>query len=310
MPGYQLSKLLTRDQHPVLDGAMATELEKLGVDTTSSLWSASALLHQPDAVTSVHRAYFEAGANVATTNTYQANIAAFVQLGLSEAEAANIIRRAVHSAVTARHEVTLRNPNHPMVVAGSVGPYGAFLADGSEYTGAYRLTEGEYKDFHRSRIQLLLEAGVDCLALETMPNAGEVRALLSLLSEEFPQAEAWLSFSVADAEHLCDGTALSEVLPEVNSCDQVLAVGVNCLDCLKVTPVLQVLAQLTHKPLLAYPNSGETYDPVTKTWQQAPAHRRLGELAGAWGQAGVSLVGGCCRTSPSDIAELAAWARG
>lgn len=305
MSGSRLSDLLAHTQYPVLDGAMATELEKLSVDTASDLWSAAALLHQPEAIAQVHRSYFEAGAHCATTNTYQANIVAFQEVGLSESESAQLIRQAVHIALQARHEVINLYPGRVMVVAGSVGPYGAYVADGSEYTGSYELTDQGYRDFHRPRLALLQEAGVDCIALETMPNGGEVKALLGLLADEFPLVEAWLSFSLADANHLCDGTPLAEVMPLVNESQQVLAVGLNCTALKMVEPALRSLSALTDKPLLAYPNSGETYDPVTKTWHEAPAGSSLGSWAPRWVEAGARMVGGCCRTSPADIAELA-----
>lgn len=305
MLGSRLSDLLAHTQYPVLDGAMATELEKLGVATASDLWSAAALLHQPEAIAQVHRSYFEAGANCATTNTYQANIAAFEQIGLSEVQSAELIRQAVHIALQARHEVTNLYPERVMVVAGSVGPYGAYLADGSEYTGAYRLSDREYRDFHRPRLALLQEAGVDCFALETMPNLGEVKALLGLLADEFPETEAWLSLSLADDGRLCDGTPLAEVMALVNESQQVLAVGLNCTALERVEPALQSMGALTDKPLLAYPNSGETYDPITKTWHEAAAGKDLRSWVPRWLEAGARMVGGCCRTSPADIAGLA-----
>ncbi|GGH66994.1 homocysteine S-methyltransferase [Rothia aerolata] len=301
-----LSGLLEAVEHPIIDGAMATELEKLGVDTAQELWSAAALLNQPEAIAAVHRSYFEAGAHVATTNTYQANIAAFEARGLTAAQSADLIKRAVHIAVEVRNNFAASvQDGAPRLVAGSVGPYGAYLADGSEYTGAYRLTDAEFRDFHRQRLALMLEAGADFLALETMPSGPEVLALLGLLADEFPESEAWLSLSLEDSEHLRDGTSLVALADAINASQQVKAVGLNCTALENVAPALAVLGGLVDKPLLVYPNSGEIYHADTKTWSAAPQSQSFGALVPDWIEKGAVLVGGCCRTTPADISEIA-----
>ena len=293
----------------ILDGAMATELEGLGVDTSTPLWSATALAEHPEAVRAVHEAYYRAGAQVATTNTYQANIPAFTAAGWSASEADALLQRAVTLAREARDAA---RPDG--WVAGSVGPYGAYLADGSEYTGRYHLSEAQFRDFHRPRLRALVAAGVDVLALETMPNLAELRALSTQLAEEFPAARAWVSLSVraprerddAAAPVLCDGSPLPEVAALLESCPQVVAVGVNCLPIPRVAPALTALRGGTGKPLVAYPNSGERYDPLTKTWETAPGPASPAETAAQWAAAGARLIGGCCRTSPADIAGIRA----
>lgn len=306
MTTNRFSQLLASHQHVVLDGAMATELEKRGVDTASDLWSATALIDHPERVKDVHTSYFEAGAHIATTNTYQANVPAFTAHGLSETESERLIKAAVHIAVTARNEYAAGHPeSSDLVVAASIGPYGAFLADGSEYTGNYHLNTQDYKNFHRQRLHLVSEAGADVFALETMPNAGELHALIELLDEEFQDAEAWVSLSLKDSEHLCDGTALSEIIPLLEACPRLLAVGVNCTAQQNVEPALRVLKELTSKPLIVYPNSGEEYDPVTKTWTAGGEGASFTANTPVWKQNGAHIVGGCCRTTPADIAEIA-----
>ncbi len=320
----------------ILDGAMATELEGLGVDTSTPLWSATALAEHPEAVRAVHEAYYRAGAQVATTNTYQANIPAFTAAGWSASEADALLQRAVTLAREARDSAA---PDG--WVAGSVGPYGAYLADGSEYTGRYQLSEEGFRDFHRPRLRALLGAGAEALALETMPHAGEVRALVRQLAQEFPDARAWVSLSVRQASGggtetddqagsgggagadgggadggteadgagepvLCDGTALPEVAALLEQSPQVVAVGVNCLPIPRVTPALRALRRGTAKPLVAYPNSGERYDPVTKSWEPAPGPASPADAAAAWAASGARLIGGCCRTAPSDIRRIRA----
>lgn len=317
----------------ILDGAMATELEGLGVDTSTPLWSATALAEHPEAVRAVHEAYYRAGAQVATTNTYQANIPAFTAAGWSASEADALLQRAVTLAREARDAAASDG-----WVAGSVGPYGAYLADGSEYTGRYQLSEEEFRDFHRPRLRALLGAGAEALALETMPHVGEVRALVRQLAQEFPDARAWVSLSVRQASDgeaeadgggsdggtasvpggggpradddaapvLCDGTALPEVAALLEQSPQVVAVGVNCVPIPRVTPALRALRRGTAKPLVAYPNSGERYDPVTKSWEPAPGPASPADAAAAWAASGARLIGGCCRTTPSDIRRIRA----
>lgn len=304
MATQRLSTLLAATAPLVVDGAMATELEKLGVDTANDLWSATALLTHPEAVAQVHRNYFEAGANLAITNTYQANVSAFLAHGFTAQESENVVKKAVHIAVTERDRYMERHPGAKVAVAASIGPYGAYLADGSEYTGAYNLPDATYREFHRQRIALADAAGADCFAFETMPNADETHALVGLLADEFPESQAWFSFSVKDPHHLADGTPLAELISALNTADQVLALGVNCLTQQLVEPALNHLRSLTEKPLVAYPNSGESYDPATKTWHPAGAGASFALNTSVWVEAGARLIGGCCRTTPQDIAEV------
>ena len=299
----------------IVDGAMATELEKCGVDTANALWSATALIRNPHVVRDVHRSYFEAGANIAITNTYQANVPAFERIGLTIDEARRLIAVAVDEAIAARNEyrsgtsisVTKETPGDhasPLLIAGSVGPYGAFLAVGSEYTGGYTLTDVEYRDFHRERMRILAEAGVDLFAFETMPNMTEVRALTGLLSDEFSDMEAWVSFSLRDARHLCDGTALDEAAAALDRVPGISAIGVNCVPLELVGDAIGCIRSATNKPIIVYPNNGDIYHPDTKTWTPNPSGLGLAQLAQRWIDAGASILGGCCRTTPSDIREL------
>ncbi|QPT54483.1 homocysteine S-methyltransferase [Rothia kristinae] len=340
MPRQPFPTALAQASAPlILDGAMATELEGLGVDTSTPLWSATALAEHPEAVRAVHEAYYRAGAQVATTNTYQANIPAFTAAGWSASEADALLQRAVTLTREARDAAASDG-----WVAGSVGPYGAYLADGSEYTGRYQLSEEEFRDFHRPRLRALLGAGAEALALETMPHVGEVRALVRQLAQEFPDARAWVSLSVRQASGveaeaddgcgadetgsdggpasvpgdggtgadddaapvLCDGTALPEVAALLEESPQVVAVGVNCLPIPRVAPALRALRRGTAKPLVAYPNSGERYDPVTKSWEPAPGPASPADAAAGWAASGARLIGGCCRTTPSDIRRIRA----
>lgn len=293
-------KEVLRSQSLVLDGAMATELEKLGVETDSELWSATALLNAPEKIYAVHTAYFEVGAQVATTNTYQANVTAFEKVGLTHDEARELIVQAVEIACQARDVVAPSG-----FVAASIGPYGAYLADGSEYTGNYALTKAEFQEFHRERLELVIGAGADVLALETMPNFAEVQALVNLIETSDRDIPYWVSFSLKDSQTLCDGTALEEAVKWVAQHKKVVAVGMNCLKTEVATAALENLQNATELPMIVYPNSGEHYHPETKTWTDSQGALNFGELAQTLSGLGARMIGGCCRTSTKEIREIA-----
>jgi homocysteine S-methyltransferase len=302
-----LSPFLAEGGTLVLDGGLATELEKAGLDLDHPLWSARVLKEAPQAITAVHLAYLEAGADCITTASYQATVPGFRRAGLTEAEAVEMLQRSVRLALEARQafwaEPGNRTGRRPPLVAASLGPYGAYLANGAEYTGDYDLDEKGLRTFHLERFLVLADAEADLLACETMPSAVEARALVSLLDQR-PSVRAWLSFSCRDGEHLWDGTRLAEVVSDVAAHPQVVAVGVNCTAPDHVEALLRGAADATEKPLVAYPNSGERYDPATKSWRGASSTADWGERGRAWRRAGARLLGGCCRTGPSHIRAL------
>lgn len=297
------------NQHPfiILDGAMATELETRGCHLADSLWSAKVLIEDPQLIRAVHLDYFRAGAEITITASYQATPAGFAARGLDDKQSCALIEKSVTLAREAREQYQQENAAAgTLLIAGSVGPYGAYLADGSEYRGDYIRRQDDFIAFHRPRIASLLAAGADLLACETFPSYPEIRALIALLAD-YPQAKAWLSLTLKDSQHLSDGTPLSEVVATLKDCPQIIAIGINCIALEKTTPALAYLHTLTTLPLVVYPNSGEQYDAHSKTWHQHEGS--CGTLASylpEWLAAGAKLIGGCCRTSPKDIAELAA----
>jgi homocysteine S-methyltransferase len=303
-----LSTLLNAGKDLVLDGALATELEAHGCDLEDPLWSAKVLLEQPHLIKRVHRDYFDAGASVAITASYQATPQGFARRGLSVEDSLELVATSVRLADEARKESLAEgSASGPLLVAGSVGPYGAYLADGSEYRGDYTLSAAEFRDFHRPRIAALVEAGADFLACETLPSFAEAEALLSLVVEF--DVESWFTFTLRDSGHISEGTPLEQVAALLRAEPRVAAVGVNCVPLELVTDALGTLQRVSNKPLVAYPNSGEIYDPVTKTWSPAVGVRGSGTLAGnavQWRSRGARLIGGCCRTTPRDIEGLAA----
>ena len=302
------------DIHPalVIDGALATELERRGCDLKDDLWSARILMEQPEKIKQVHFDYFKAGADCAITASYQATIPGFARRGLSEQEALALIRKSVQLARTARDEFWADESNRVArsrpLVAASVGPYGAYLADGGEYIGNYGLSEMELMDFHRPRMKALVEAGADLLACETIPSQVEAQALSSLLGE-FPDVTAWISFSARDGQHISEGRPFGDCVRMLDEYSQITAIGINCTSPRHVPSLIREARNQTNKPILVYPNLGETYDAARHEWAGTPATGSFGEEAKSWYEAGARLIGGCCRTTPEDIRAIAAWVR-
>ena len=310
---HGLSQWLQTRRHLILDGALATELERRGADLKDPLWSAKLLIEEPELIRAVHLDYYRAGADVATTASYQATFEGFAQRGLSADEAARLMRLSVQLAAEARDAFwaeldgqAARAERAFPLVAASVGPYGAMLADGSEYRGHYALDEEALIAFHRPRLEVLAAAGADLLAVETVPCLAEARAVARLLRDEFPTTPAWISFSCADGLHNSQGEMLADCVAALDGFEQVVAVGVNCTSPQHIASLLIQARGRTSKPLLVYPNAGETYDAVSKQWVPAghAAHQPFAEQALGWAEAGAQVIGGCCRTAPADIGAL------
>ncbi len=306
-----IAALLATRPLMILDGALATELERRGANLNDPLWSAKILIEQPELIRQVHYDYFVAGADVATTASYQATFEAFGRRGISAPEAAHLMRASVELACAARdafwsvesHRIGRIKP----LVAASVGPYGAMLADGSEYRGNYGLSVEQLMEFHRPRLQVLASAGADLLACETIPCAAEALAIARLL-QELPGVSAWISFSCKDGEHNCQGELLADCVAQLNDYPQVAAVGVNCTAPEHISSLIRQMRDRTGKPLLVYPNSGEHYDAAAKQWHGCAQGSHFAEQARDWYQQGARLIGGCCRTNPDDIQALTSWA--
>ncbi|MGY1821875.1 homocysteine S-methyltransferase [Geodermatophilus sp. SYSU D00079] len=300
MPELSLAEALATGP-VVLDGGLATRLEAQGADLSSALWSARLLRDDPDAVVAAHAAFAAAGAQVATTASYQASVEGFAAAGVDAAEARRLIASSVALA---------RRGAPGAWVAGSVGPYGAVLADGSEYTGAYcdRTTVAQLRAFHRPRMTVLAEAGADVLACETVPAAAEAEALVA--EADALGVPVWLSLTTvvdgAGVVRTRRGERAETVFALAAGVDAVVAVGVNCTAPAAVGPSLAAAA-VAGRPRVAYPNSGEGWDAGARRWTGSPGVP-TGEVAG-WLGAGARLVGGCCRVTPADVAAIAAAVR-
>ncbi len=288
---------MTRD-FVVLDGGLATELERRGEALSDQLWSARVLIENPLLIRKVHEAYFQAGADVATTASYQASVSGFARRGLTRGEATRLIRLSVELASQAREATGGEG-----LVAGSVGPYGAALADGSEYRGHYGVTPEALADFHQPRLAALIEAGVDLLAIETIPSPLEARVVLDLLAH-WPAARAWVSFTCRDDAHVSEGQPIEEALAVAEENPQVVAVGVNCVAPSLVDGLLDRMRNATGRPLVVYPNAGEIWDAVARQWTGARDDIDPARDVPRWVGKGARWVGGCCRTTPDTIAAI------
>jgi homocysteine S-methyltransferase len=293
-----IADLLARRGTVVLDGGLATELERRGKDLHDPLWSARVLVEDPDAIREVHAAYFAAGADVAISASYQATFEGFAARGMDREAAASLMRRSLELAREAAPEGGL--------VAASIGPYGAMLGNGAEYTGDYDRGEDELVEFHVPRMEVLAEAGPDLFAVETIPSIVEARALVRAL-EGLPQMPAWVSFSCRDGAHICDGTPFEEAVRTAASAPSVIAVGVNCTSPMHVEALVEIAAASTDRPIVCYPNRGSFWDPVRRTWTDPPRQDARPLLRPReWRAAGARLIGGCCGTTPEDIVTVAA----
>jgi homocysteine S-methyltransferase len=284
----KFSKLLSDGRPVVLDGGFATQLEAQGCDINNPLWSASIISGDPQAIVDAHRAYLDAGAQIIISASYQT----------IDPE---LIAGAINLAVQARDEYVLDNPgtNAPLV-AGSIGPYGAVLSDGSEYTGDYGVSHADLLEFHRSRVAQLDASAADILACETIPSYDEALALRDLLADA--SSPAWISFSCRDGSCINDGTTIETAVGLFRGHPNVRAVGVNCSAPQHIASLIQkIRATLPDMPILVYPNSGEVFNADDKTWSGTATASDWVPAAQAWLAAGATLVGGCCRTGPQHI---------
>lgn len=303
----------------VLDGGLATQLEHHGADINDPLWSALCLLKTPELIKKVHQEYLEAGAEVIITASYQATIPGFQSKGLQVDEAETLLRRSVQLAQEARDSfwdhcqqlgdnIGLHFKCQHALVAASIGSYGAYLADGSEYSGNYGpvTTLEKLKQFHRRRLQVLAEAKPDLLAFETTPNKIEAQAYIDLLHEEDIDIPSWITFNSKDGVNAVSGDSFEDCIQLADSCPRIVAVGVNCSPPRFIHGLILAAQKVTAKPIVVYPNSGETWDAINKEWVPSTGVSDMDFVSYVhkWKEAGASLIGGCCRTTPKTIRAI------
>ena len=298
----------------VVDGGFATQLEIHGAAINDPLWSAVSLIKDPELIKRVHMEYLEAGADIVVTSSYLATIPGFLSRGLSMEESESLLQKSVKLAVEARDRFwdkvskTSGHSYNRALVAASIGSYGAYLADGSEYSGSYGedVTLDKLKDFHRRRIQVLVEASPDLLAFETIPNKLEAQACVELLEEENVQIPAWICFTSVDGENAPSGESFQECLETLNKSNNICAVGINCAPPQFMDNLIRKFSKLTQKAIVVYPNSGEVWDGKAKKWlpSQCFGDAEFEMFATKWRDLGAKLIGGCCRTTPSTIKAI------
>ncbi|MBR3570856.1 MAG: homocysteine S-methyltransferase [Oscillibacter sp.] len=293
----------------VIDGSMSAALEHLGCKLNDKLWTARVLAEHPEMVKEVHLQYLRAGADCHITCSYQATVPGLLESGFSQPEAEEIIRRSVRAFYEAREQWLEREGGkdsgrvRPICLAG-IGPYGAYLADGSEFVGGYGVDDKTLRTFHESRVRLLLEEKPDYLLFETMPCFREVLIAAELAEEA--EADYWVSFSCLDGKRICEGD-------EIRTCAEALskghphlkAIGVNCVKPRFVESLIRELRAGCDLPIVAYPNSGETWNPVKKIWYGGAENVSFKEYALRYYAAGAAAVGGCCTTADSHIRQVA-----
>ena len=291
----------------VLDGAMATELERKGFDLDGPLWSAHVLESSPEAIAAVHRDYLEAGADCLLTASYQVSPEGFEQIGYSPekaaSSAADALRRSVSIAEQVRAEYHARSPRR-IWIAASLGPYGAMLHNGAEYHGNYNCSFDELVAFHGRRISVLAETDADFLAFESIPSLEEAQAILAAL-RSYPDLPVYLSFTCRDRSHVSHGETLQACAQLLDKEPQVIGIGVNCTAPELIGSLVGELARVTSKPILVYPNSGEQWDAEHHCWLGDGQIQQYGEMAEQWRGAGAQWIGGCCRTGPEHVRAVA-----
>lgn len=307
-----IEAILTKQKVLIIDGAFGTELERKGYDINDSLWSAKFLMEKPEAIGEVHKDYLAAGSDCVTTASYQATFEGFMKRGLSEQEAKALIQSSVKIAQNVRDTFWADEKNHAKrqkpLVAASVGPYGAYLADGSEFRGNYGLSMEALMNFHCKRLTTLIEAKPDLLACETIPCLIEARALCELL-KAYPDVSAWISFSAKDGEHINSGESVRECAQFLDTQKQIIAIGINCTAPQYIESLIRGIKAVTIKPIIVYPNGGSTYNALTKTWDGLSKSSSYGKMTHTWYEKGAQVIGGCCQTTPEDIAQIAKWVK-
>jgi homocysteine S-methyltransferase len=296
----------------VLDGGLATELERAGCDLASPLWSGEVLRTQPEKVLAVHRSYLEAGADCLLTASYQVSAMGFREIGLTAPVAEQAARSAIQQSVAlaqqtrreyAQTEATAGRKSRPIWIAGSLGAYGAALHNGAEFHGRYDVGHAALVDFHADRIDAMLETAADFLAFETIPSLAEAEAILEALVR-YPEVAAYVSFTCHDDAHTGHGEPIEDCARLLDSQPQIIAIGINCTAPRYILPLIRKIRGVTGKRIAVYPNSGETWVSETRSWAGTSDPVAFGDMAHQWREAGAEWIGGCCRTGPEHIRAI------
>jgi homocysteine S-methyltransferase len=301
-------ELLEKQKAIILDGALGTQVQKNGYDVNDSLWSAKFLDENPEVIKEVHRQYLEAGADCIITSSYQASIEGFLEKGFSEEKAVDLIKLSINIAKEERDifwaNLEDKNKRIKPLVAASIGPYGAYLANGSEYTGDYGIGDEELKQFHKKRLEIILETSPDLLAIETIPILKEVKIICELL-KELKKIPTWVTFSAKNESTTNGGDDIKECMRFLENQDCVSAVGINCTAPQYIPKLIENIKSVSSKPIVVYPNGGSKYNPILKVWEKGEISAlEYSKLSLLWFQKGAKIIGGCCETSPEEILNI------
>jgi homocysteine S-methyltransferase len=285
----------------LLDGGLSNELEKQGCDLNHRLWSARMLEANPEAIIQAHLSYLKSGAQCITTSSYQASIPGFMSIGYDRAKAETLILKSVQLTEEAiKRFLSSGFIGSKPLIAASIGPYGAYLSDGSEYQGNYGISDAKLRVFHLDRIGLLDRSNADFFACETIPGFQETKVLADILKKT--KKSAWISFSCKDEHHLNDGTPIEECAEFLAGHSNVFAIGVNCTAPKYISGLIKSLRSKSNsKRIVVYPNSGEAYNAESKTWLGLSDPELFIEMAKEWVKLGADIIGGCCRIGPDHI---------
>lgn len=288
----------------IIDGGLSNVLEDLGCDLYDKLWVAKLLSTNPEAIIKTHLQYLEAGAQIISTSSYQATIPGFMNIGYTEEESERLILKSVELAEMALHKFIEKNkPKTTPLIAASIGPYGAFLADGSEYSGNYNVSDELLFNFHTKRLELLDNSLCNLLAIETIPSFQELKVISKLL--QTTNTPAWVSFSCKDAQYINDGTSIKDCVAFLREHPNVFAIGVNCTAPKYISGLIKnIKSEIGNKKIIVYPNSGEVYDAKSKTWHGLSDPILFSQIMKEWINIGADIIGGCCRIGPNHIKIL------
>ena len=298
-------------EYAILDGGLATELEKAGFDLNHPLWSARLILENPEAIKDVHLSYLTAGADIITSASYQASFPGCKRMGMSDEEVEKLLRKTVEIASEAREEFlreilwTGDQVRIKPLIAASIGPYGAYLANGAEYTGDYKVSNSELFDFHARRFEILSDTDADLMLCETVPSFQEASVLREIIDQSSNGKPAFISFSCKDDEHINDGSLLRDCAAMLADCEGITAIGINCTPPRFVSNLIERIREgAPEKEILVYPNSGEIYDGESKSWKGISSEKNFTEFARDWFLKDAGIIGGCCRTGPEHIRAI------
>jgi homocysteine S-methyltransferase len=301
----------------VLDGGLATELERFGANLDDPLWSTKILVESPELVSQVHENYVLSGADIITSCSYQSSFEAFEKKGIQHNDAKALFEKSILLAKQAVDKIwdkmkddidsggtsfsTSRHRLKPLV-AGSIGPYGS--CEGSEFLGNYGKSIEFLMNFHRSKLSAILGANPDLVIFETIPCANEeITAIANIMQENsFKNVPAIVSFSCKDSTHTCCGELIEDGFKIASSIPNIVSVGFNCTSPYHINGLIDAVSKFSTKPIIVYPNSGEIFDVKSKVWKGSKCE--ISSYLEGWFKKGAKIFGGCCRTNPQDINQI------